>query len=1153
MYWNTGTDAGGSLSSLLESPDGLSLLPVLRWADVSGGMTSRVDGWDNFNPLTWFGSIPANLSGAFLSLGNSLWATAAWFQQAASGVDIIGKVGPIANKFMGAMYTGLTGDWIVFTIPAIIAIMTGLWSAVRGHGAKELCRRAGALFVGLGLFVTMGATSVTSPDTPAAGTPYWMVQTASSIIGNAGGGIADTLLNGTALNSNAFLASKSDAVDRLSCRRYTAQLDEEYSSGSNLAASANPVLTSLNRMWEETGLRIWSRQQYGPGENASQVFCRVLEARAGTDPRVQYSLTDKASGYVLSGSAEASDSSDGYLAAVWSANLMTDKDLDDGKDQPEETWDKKLDRVATVFDVCGHNGSEWIVRPGWDWVDAIKEDHRGLFVNDEEGNDRILDECQAIITGHYNGGDYTVGTSDQDTTNGRTRMKITVDEKKFNDKINDIIRKFDIETTLDWQALTVTNPGDSTIDEINQAVTTMNQQHGTASMGDVGAAVVFAVSGLINLIIWGVILGLMRIASLFVACFLACAGIGLGALILAFAPDKGRKAVLNATGRMFGMCAGVTVVGLVAAVGCVFVNTGMGLLGLLDNDGNTAGTVLSMSLASMILPLGYLWMIRYLCVNVWRIGDPFSARALGSIMGGGAILGGLKTLGVAALAGGAGALAGGGLAGALSAAGRSLSMGGRGGMIQGMLQGADTGRREAFYNHMGAGRHAAGRPMESGADAAARRAAGDGSQAKPEDQPQQGTPSAARQEYLRQATRRRRAELVEEYRNAGLSGDALDAAVDKALHSGNVGEQVAHMADDLAAASPRDAYQAKLDGNPGMLADMRSGLIGWGESKVRNWTANHPETAAMIGAGATMSAAWMADKGRLMAAGGRRIAAGMADKGHRIAASRVGRAASATGRFVRDTALPAATNLASDATRLLAEHPKLATAAMVGTGLALPMSTPLMMAGLGGTLAAHTTLNANGMANRGYHAVQRLPERAVESFNSSRTSAMLHTTATRTAPTLAAVSNRLNDMYAASGLASDQYLAQRAENVRNRVYNDQAVNGMATSGMAGGLDELLHQGLPGEQSPAERYANTHPDSPFAKDMRMGAEMYRQFVEQGGDESDGAMRDAPYILGHGTNAAQGTGVSPFSWTPDKTRNGGSSMPDAGDGDAHRSRT
>ena len=108
---------------------------------------------------------------------------------------------------------------------------------------KELCRRAGALTMGLTLFITMGATSAANPDTAAAGTPYWMVQTASGIIGNAGGGIADSLLNGSVLESDAFLRPNPTTCPGSAADATPRELDQEYATGSSLATSGNPVLT----------------------------------------------------------------------------------------------------------------------------------------------------------------------------------------------------------------------------------------------------------------------------------------------------------------------------------------------------------------------------------------------------------------------------------------------------------------------------------------------------------------------------------------------------------------------------------------------------------------------------------------------------------------------------------------------------------------------------------------------------------------------------------------------------------------------------------------------------------------------------------------------------------------------------------------------
>ena len=63
-----------------------------------------------------------------------------------------------------------------------------------------------------------------------------------------------------------------------------------------------------------------------------------------------FDLTDDASGGLLGGKNE-----NGWLGVAWWPNLLSIKDLDDGADQPAETTDKKLDRLATIFDVCELN------------------------------------------------------------------------------------------------------------------------------------------------------------------------------------------------------------------------------------------------------------------------------------------------------------------------------------------------------------------------------------------------------------------------------------------------------------------------------------------------------------------------------------------------------------------------------------------------------------------------------------------------------------------------------------------------------------------------------------------------------------------------------------------------------------------------------
>ena len=89
---------------------------------------------------------------------------------------------------------------------------------------------------------------------------------------------------------------------------------------------------------------------------------------------------------------------------------------------------------------------------------------------------------------------------------------------------------------------------------------------------------------------------------------------------------------------------------------------------------------------------------------------------------------------------------------------------------------------------------------------------------------------------------------------------------------------------------------------------------------------------------------------------------------------------------------------------------------------------------------------------------------------------------------------------------------------RDRVYDDQAVNGMATSGMQARLDELLYQGLLRRAGARRSLRGEASGQQAGPGHARRDEMYRQFVEQGGQETDGAMRDAHHALDHDANAA-----------------------------------
>ena len=274
--------------------DKLPCLPVMRWSDSIGGLTSRVDGLDKFNPLTWFKAVPSNIEGIFLNIGNNLWGAAAWLEyQAASGTSgIVETFGKMANKFTGAVWSGLA-DWYILAIAIMVTIVFALWRYVHNGTLQAFGQRMVALVLGLALFAGMGIASANHPDEAYTGTPYWLVKETSNVINDAGGGVADGIIQGFG-KSGVFL-SKQKSEDALSCRSYLNQLHVESTAAlKNNGATADTVLSAMNTMWEETGLRIWTRAQYGAGDNGMQVFCRIPEYRAGATADDMLKITKNA-------------------------------------------------------------------------------------------------------------------------------------------------------------------------------------------------------------------------------------------------------------------------------------------------------------------------------------------------------------------------------------------------------------------------------------------------------------------------------------------------------------------------------------------------------------------------------------------------------------------------------------------------------------------------------------------------------------------------------------------------------------------------------------------------------------------------------------------------------------------------------------------
>ena len=831
---DAGTNTGDGSTTVCNQ---LDCLPILRWSNTIGGLTSRVDDVGLFNPRSWFEAMPANITGIFLSIGNNLWAAAATIERMADGsTAMLDSFGKMANRFTGAVWNSLS-DWRILSMAIILVVGTSLWRYVHNGTVQAFGQRMVALILGLAMFATVGIASANNPETPATLTPYWMVTTTSKYIGDVAGSASDALVDEFD-HGGTFLAhdySKNTTGDLLSCRNY---LHELHALNQKAAAidnkSRDTVLTAMNTMWEETALRIYARTQYGPGENADQVFCRVPEYRAGVTAQNMAYITDQAVNDGSNNKANANVAWDGGLgdAIAWHPDLW-EADLDDKDSTKVANEDVFLDRWVTMWDVCGYGKqrNNLYARSGWAFVNSIEGSDRGVDESgapssDKNGTDLVM-QCRAAIeakttkTGGLNSKLQPSAMSENKTSCPKIGRESVYCREQKGTASNDFVsmkaitNKFNIRTDSNWRSLSQTNNNTTDENVINSAIRTLSYQQGKVTASELGASVVFALSSIVNLLIWGVGFGLIKMLTLALACLVAAGGLWLGLLFYALSPDRGKRAVVNAAKRVGGMCAAGSVLGLVASTGCLFVTAAMAGLGLINGQGSTTGNTTLFAVASAVLPFVYLWAIRYICVNVWRIGDPFSGEGLFRMIGGQAIMGGLKTLGGAALGGAAGAIGaamgGGGVKDMLGAAAHGAGLDRSHGALGRAVGTAMAAKDHTEMRNAMLGRNKDNRPG-SDADKAALDRDGkplDGEGSKEAEKAAGGDGTKDGRAQTEEAVRDR---FRKELEAKGLKGEELEKALDERMASDEGRKAVAdHLRDKHAEDAVRDRFRKELE------------------------------------------------------------------------------------------------------------------------------------------------------------------------------------------------------------------------------------------------------------------------------------------------------------------------------------------------------
>lgn len=695
---------------------------MLRWSDVATTLENRTDGLIDYI-TNLFKAVPLNVEGMFLSMGNGLWSAGAKLLQQSSGAEagVVSKMGAASNKIVGSFYTGLTGDWVIPGMITVFVCLAAIFAVFRGQGIMVLLKRVMAFACGIALFLSIGAISAAHPNQAATGTPWWAVNLTRSVVGNTGSILDRSLRTGMTANGTLLAKEKDASNDAnsnwLDCRKYLYQLNQEAS-----ADSKDSLGDTMNLMWEETGLRMWIRAQYGPGENGSNVFCRVLESRAVASPEDQTARVRRAIGAAQghkerdgTGKAEGPISSDGL---AFHSDLMFAASDDNGKTAATNVMN---DRMTTMWDTCRYNNQGWSVRSGWNWIDWVQGSGRGLDADSPK--EHMADYCQIVMTGKTNGelpwaakdankGDWRV--YDQHAQNDDDKLRITAQkgDPQTNQNMRQVVEKFNLSNKdTAWiedakrYAATLDKPEERA--QVDAALATVKQQHGDANLADVGGSLVFALAGLVNFLIWGVGVGVMRLLAVIMAC-IAAIGVWLGFIVWAVCPDKGRQTLKDSSLNMLGMCALTSMIGVFASLVCMIMNVFMSVFGIIDDNGNTAATVVVMGCASLLFPLLSVWVLRWMCVNVLKVGDPFSMGAFGklskSVGHGFTMMGGMLAAGTAA------AVAGGSMKGIAQAAVSGLKSGTIGSaMAHGSIIGHNSGNHATNISGKGGGRHSTSR------------------------------------------------------------------------------------------------------------------------------------------------------------------------------------------------------------------------------------------------------------------------------------------------------------------------------------------------------------------------------------------------------------------------------------------------------------
>lgn len=267
-------------------------LPVNRWAESTTFFHSRLDA-DTWNDMAE--KVDRNGRDAtFMQIGNASWRLSTDALYASSTFCPIDVLGYPLDNLVGTIGKALTSTGLLAGL-AVVTLGAALLAMRRGRDLAYVLKEAFKTGAILGLLTAMilgGAAS--TQDKPGAGSPWWWVTQANTVVNTVSGAIASTAVKSSE-NLMGYQNLSSDAGTAedwpITCTTtgdatgYVDYLHKSYNESYTQDGSANARAAGLPEMvstiWEAEVLPVYASAQFGSSNPyTDHVYCFFLEAKS---------------------------------------------------------------------------------------------------------------------------------------------------------------------------------------------------------------------------------------------------------------------------------------------------------------------------------------------------------------------------------------------------------------------------------------------------------------------------------------------------------------------------------------------------------------------------------------------------------------------------------------------------------------------------------------------------------------------------------------------------------------------------------------------------------------------------------------------------------------------------------------------------------